>query len=111
MHQEHRLGVSEANLVTRKLKLEPCSQRELEIALQEIDQLYGLDSVAFDENKRMLRLAYDASRICIECVEEVLTRHSIDISHGWWNRFKEDHYRFVDQNIKDNAAKDPWSCH
>jgi hypothetical protein len=51
MHQEHRLGVTEANLVTRKLKLEPCSQRGLEIALQENDRLYGLDNVAFDDKE------------------------------------------------------------
>nr|WP_299246503.1 cation transporter [uncultured Halomonas sp.] len=106
-----RHGVSEAVLVIQDLKPESCDQRTLEDALQEIDHLYSLDSVVFDEKKRMLRLAYDALRICIECGEKILTRHSISISQGWWNRFKKDHYRFVDQNIKDNATKEPWSCH
>ncbi len=111
MHSKHRLGVNEVNLVKRKLKLEPSDHQILQQAVEEIDQLYGLDSVAFDEKNRILRLAYDATRICIECVEDILSKHNIAISQGWWNRFKEDHYRFVDQNIKDNAAQEPWSCH
>ncbi|HSH49810.1 MAG TPA: cation transporter [Halomonas sp.] len=111
MARKHRLGVREVTLVTRKLKLEPSDQQDLQSAIAEIDQLFGLDSVSFDDRKQMLRLAYDALRISIECIEEILTRYSIEISHGWWNRYKRDHYRFVDQNIKDNAAKEPWSCH
>ncbi len=111
MHSKHRLGVSKVNLVMRKLKLDPSDQQFLQQAIEEVDQLYGLDSVAFDEQKRMLRLAYDASRICIECVENILSKHGIVISQGWWNRFKEEHYRFVDQNIKDNIAHEPWNCH
>ncbi|SHF67809.1 hypothetical protein SAMN02745148_03266 [Modicisalibacter ilicicola DSM 19980] len=111
MPDKHRLGVSEANRVTRHLKLEPSDRQNRQSAIAEIDRLYGLDSVSFDESKRMLHLAYDASRLCIEDIESILSKCSIDISHGWWNRFKEENYRFVDQNIKDNAAKDPWSCH
>jgi hypothetical protein len=111
MRNEHRLGVSKVNLVFRHLKLEPSNQQDLHSAIAEIDHLYGLDKVSFDASKRMLNLAYDASRLCIEGIEKILARNSVEISHGWWNRFKEEHYRFVDQNIKDNAAKEPWSCH
>ncbi|MCD6007837.1 cation transporter [Halomonas sp. IOP_31] len=111
MPSEHRLGVNEVNLVIRKLKLKPGDQQDLQSAIAEIDQLFGLDKVSSDDSKRMLHLAYDASRLCIEGIEQILTRHGIEISQGWWNRFKEEHYRFVDQNIKDNAAKEPWSCH
>ncbi|WP_176475863.1 hypothetical protein [Halomonas salipaludis] len=51
------------------------------------------------------------SRLCLDCVEDILDKYAVEISRGWWNRFKEEHYRFVDQNIKDNAKKEPWSCH
>ncbi len=108
---EHRLGVSEVNLVTRKLKLEPCDQDELRVAMDEIDGLYGLERVTYDTEKHKLSMAYDATRLCIDHIEAILAWHAIEISHGWWTRFKEDHYRFVDQNIKDNASKEPWSCH
>ncbi|WP_280549196.1 MULTISPECIES: cation transporter [unclassified Halomonas] len=109
--QERRLGVSEVNLVTRKLKLEPCNEEALGLAIGEIDEVYGVDRVDYDTDKRRLSLAYDASRLCIDHIEAILDRHAIEISNDWWTRFKEDHYRFVDQNIKDNASKEPWSCH
>lgn len=111
MSREHRLGINANTLVTRKLRLETSDSQKLQQSIVEIDNLYGIDSVSFNNRKRTLCVSYDALRLCIECVEEILTRHGIEISQGWWNRFKEEHYRFVDQNIKDNAAKDPWNCH
>jgi len=46
---EHRLGVSEVSLVVRHLKLETTTKETLEQALAEIDQVYGIDAVSFDE--------------------------------------------------------------
>lgn len=111
MSRQHRLGINANTLVKRKIKIDKPNLQDLQQSIIEIDNLYGLDSVSFNDRKKTLCIAYDALRLSIECIEEILTRHSIEISQGWWNRFKEDHYRFVDQNIKDNAAKDPWNCH
>lgn len=110
-HREHRLGVSETTLVNRHLKLDSSDLIAIQAAVADIDGLYGLDSVSFDHKKRKLHLAYDASRLCLDCVKEILDKHAVEIGHDWWNRFKEEHYRFVDQNVKDNARKEPWSCH
>jgi len=110
-HREHRLGVSEVNLVTRHLKFYSSDLNAVHAAVADIDELYGLDSVSFDEKKRKLHLAYDASRLCLDCVEDILEKHAVEISRDWWSRFKEEHYRFVDQNVKDNAKQEPWSCH
>lgn len=111
-HKENRLGVSEINRVTRHLVLvTPINTTQLNAAIAEIDQLYGLDDVTFDEKSARLDFSYDASRLCIDCVEEVLEKHSIYPKHGWWTHFKEEYYRFVDQNVKDNAQHEPWSCH
>tara|TARA_R110001592_G_scaffold266597_1_gene532313 strand:- start:147 stop:503 length:357 start_codon:yes stop_codon:yes gene_type:complete len=109
--KEHRLGVSELNLVVRHLKLVPTEQQQLQDAITEIDQIYGLDAISFNEKKHILNLAYDASRICLDGIEDVLKQYNIEISHDWWTHFKEDYYKFVDQNIKDNAKHQPWSCH
>lgn len=109
--KEHRLGVSEVNLVVRHLKLEPIDHANLQVAITEIDQLYGLDDISFDEESHMLNLAYDASRICLEGIEDVLKKHGVKVSRDWWTHFKEGYYRFVDENIKDNARHEPWSCH
>lgn len=108
---EHRPGVAEVNLVVRHLELELIDIAKINAALEEIDQLYGLDGVTFDEKSLVLNLAYDASRLCIDGIEEVLKNHNIEVSHDWWTHFKESYYRFVDQNVKDNAAHQPWSCH
>lgn len=111
-HKEHRPGVSEANLVTRHLGLpRPVDTAKLDEAIAEIDQLIGLDEITFDDKSGKLNFAYDASRLCIDCVEEILTKHNIQPKQDWWTHFKEGHYRFVDQNIKDNARREPWSCH
>ncbi len=109
--KEHRLGVSEANLVNRHLKIETAPAESIRAAVAEIDEIYGMDSVAFDEKHYRLDLAYDASRLSIEDVEKVMTTHGLELSHGWWTQHKESNYRFVDQNVKDNAKHEPWSCH
>ncbi|WP_346796797.1 cation transporter [Halomonas sp. Bachu 37] len=110
-NKEHRLGVSEINLVTRHLKLDASDLEGVHAAVADIDKLFGLDNVSFDDKKRKLHLAYDATRLCLDCVEEILEKHAIELSHDWWTRFKEEHYRFIDQNVKDNAKHEPWSCH
>ncbi|SDJ17637.1 hypothetical protein SAMN04488540_105209 [Ferrimonas sediminum] len=107
----HRLGVSEVNLVVRHMKLVPCEKSSLEAAEEELDQLYGMDDISFDETSNVLNLAYDASRLCLDGIEEVLQKHGIKVSHDWWTRFKEGYYRFIDQNVKDHATHKPWSCH
>lgn len=39
MRNKHRLGVSEVNLVSRHLKLEPSKQQDLQRATDEVDRL------------------------------------------------------------------------
>jgi hypothetical protein len=109
--KEHRLGVDEVNLVVRHLKLLDSDESSIASAIAEIDEVYGLDGVSFDEDSNLLNLAYDASRTCIECIEEILEKYGIEISHDWWTTFKEGYYRYVDQNVKDNAKHEPFSCH
>ena len=108
---EHRLGVCEIHLVERHLKLEPCETEAIESAVAEIDGLFGLDCVSFDATSRVITLAYDATRLGLDNIEKVLDKHGVDIGHGWWTHFKENFYGFVDQNMKENAVHEPWSCH
>lgn len=110
-NSEHRLGVSEVNLVVRHIKLETIDQLKIKDAIAEIDQIYGIDGVSFDEKSHVLNLAYDASRTCIDHIEEILAKYEVVVSHDWWTRLKEGYFRFVDQNVKDNAKHTPVSCH
>lgn len=110
-NKEHRLGVSEVNLVVRHLKLEPTEPTKIEATIAEIDQLYGIDEVSFDEKSQLLSLSYDASRLCLDWIENSLKKHEVEVSHDWWTHFKEGYYKFVDENVKENAKHQPWSCH
>ena len=47
----------------------------------------------------------------IDGIEEVIRKHGADVHDDWWTHTKESYYKFVDQNVKDNAAHKPWSCH
>jgi hypothetical protein len=109
--REHRLGVDEVNLVKRNLRVIEPDSETISLAVKEIDEIYGLDAVSFDRVHHVLYVAYDATRICLDCVEEVLEKNRIEIDSGWWMHFKEEYYRFVDENIKDNANHEPFSCH
>lgn len=111
-NKEHRLGVSEVNLVNRHLGLlKPVNAENLSAAIAEIDQLYGLDEIVFEQKHAELTFSYDASRLCIQCVEDILANHAVQPKQDWWTQLKIDHYRFVDQNVKENAKHEPWSCH
>jgi hypothetical protein len=111
MNTGHRLGVEENSLVKRRLRVIAPNEIEMALAIAEIDGIYGLDEVSFDDVSSQLYVAYDASRICLDCIEDVLDKYEVKIYQGWWNHFKEEYYQFVDQNIKDNAKHVPHSCH
>lgn len=106
----HRQGVSEANRVVRHLKSDKSPEPILATAVAEIDQLCGMDEFSLAEQGTLIHLAYDATRVSIDAVEMILNRHGVKVGRGWWNHFKEGHYRFVDQNVKDNAAHVPTCC-
>lgn len=107
----HRLGINEANLVRRKIKLLQRDKEVVSPAVHEIDTIYGVDDVRFNPDSGRLTLEYDATRLNLDCVEEVLDRHGLEEDQGWWSRYRRSHYRFVDENIKDSALHEPFSCH
>ena len=57
------------------------------------------------------RYADEAVVRCRVAPTDVLKKHAVEVSHDWWTRFKTGYYRFVDDNVKDNAGHEPWSCH
>lgn len=108
---EHRVGVKEANLVTRNLRLSNVTNKNRNALLEEIDQLFGIDEASFNMEEQSIYLAYDATNLNLDGIEEVIRKHGADIHDDWWTHTKEDYYKFVDQNLKDNAEHKPWSCH
>jgi len=109
--KEHRLGVSEANLVIRHLRLVNPEPKNIEAVVNDIDQIYGVDGVSFDSESSVLNVAYDASRTCIDCIEGALNKNEVSRARDWWTNLKTNYYHYVDDNIKDNAKHEAWCCH
>ncbi len=108
---DHRVGVKEANLVVRNLRLQNVSAKNCESMMEEIDTLFGIDEALYSKEEASVYLAYDATHIDLNGIEDVIRKHGADIHDDWWTHTKESYYKFVDQNVKDNASHQPWSCH
>ena len=108
-HKKLGLSVPRVNLVVRHLRLENTTPQKIRSAIADIEQIYGLDALSFDQATQVMSLAYDASQIMIEGIEELLVQHGLETSHGWWTRFKEDYYRLIERSSKDDAQA-PANC-
>ncbi|NQY89587.1 MAG: cation transporter [Colwellia sp.] len=108
---DHRVGVKEFNLVTRNLRLSNVNDDNRAALMAEIDHLFGIDEAIFNTKEQSIYLAYDASNLNLDGIEDVIRKHGADIHNDWWTHTKEEYYKFVDQNVKDNATHTPWSCH
>ncbi|WP_076411619.1 hypothetical protein [Shewanella sp. UCD-KL12] len=103
----YRAGVKEENLVVRYLKLEGVTQDNKATIIARIDHVIGIESVSYDEASATLKMAYDATHCDLELFQQLIQEQGADLSHGMWTRVKEGYYKFVDQNVKDNAEHDP----
>ena len=107
---EHRPGVQEINLVYRYLKLEGVNSDNRGLIIEKINAVTGIESVEFDSEKSILTLSYDASHCSLEDFEQLLHECDVDTDNGLWTKIKEGYYKFIDQNVKDNAEHDPHCC-
>ncbi|MDX1301523.1 cation transporter [Photobacterium sp.] len=108
---KHRPGVNEVNCVERLIKIVGLTADNTAQLIAAIDSLQGMDQVSVDEKRSELIVIYDASHCNINLIEDVINGCGLRIADNWWSRMKGSYYQFVDQNVKDNAAHEPWSCH
>ncbi|WP_445946512.1 cation transporter [Shewanella sp.] len=108
---DHRVGVKEANLVVRNLRLSKVTDANRNALMEDVDHLFGIDEASFNATDSTIYLAYDATNINLDGIEDIIKKHGAAIHDDWWTHTKEEYYKFVDQNIKDNAEHVPWSCH
>ena len=108
---DHRVGVSEMNLVLRHLKLTNIDDDKINAIIFDIDASFGVDAVSFERAKQTLHVGYDATHCNLDGIENIIKINGADISHDWWTNFKEGYYQFVDENVRENAKHKPWSCH
>ena len=107
----HRPGVNAANLVIRHLKLESVDATRLREVEEELNALAGMDAVDIDADRGSIRLTYDATGVSLDAVEALLARHQLRLHHSRWTRFKYGYYRFIEQNVRDNAKHVHTCCH
>ena len=108
---EHRVGVTEVNLVIRKLQLKGLTEFNRAKILSEIDEAFGIDSVTLDLKEGLLLMAYDVTHITLDAIKLIIRKHGADSTDSWRGRLKEGYYKFVDQNMRDNKTHKPISCH
>ncbi len=108
---QHRVGVSEANLVFRKLKLVKLDQNNYASLYTEIDNIFGVDDVNLDSQTKQLSIAYDATHCNLAMIEKIMAKYGVFFANSWWNRLKVSYYKFVDQNLQDNANHQATCCH
>lgn len=106
----HKAGIHVAFLVKRKVKLTGLANQELVALTTEIESLKGIDQIEFDVERGLMKASYDASITNIDIILETLKQHSIEPSKGWWNRYKLDWDRQIDQNVRENAKHEPHCC-
>jgi hypothetical protein len=107
---EHRVGVTEVNLVIRKLQLKGLTEFNRAKIISEIDEAVGIENVTLDIKDGLLHVAYDVTHINLDAIKLVVVEHGAELSGGWWSHFKEGYYKFVDQNMKDNIKHKPSCC-
>ncbi|GAA0792047.1 hypothetical protein GCM10009109_21830 [Marinobacterium sediminicola] len=107
---EHKPGVKEVNLVSRKMRLVDVKAQAENALVEAVRQLFGMDRVVFDAPNATLYFDYDATHCSLDKVEGVIRNMGAKFDTGWWSRFKRSYYRFVDQNMKDNEAHEPHCC-
>ena len=95
---DHRVGVSEANLVVRHLKLVGITEDNIEAIIAGIDGTFGIDAVSFEDAKSTLHIGYDATHCNLDGIETIIRDNGADISDDFWTKMKEGYYQFVDEN-------------
>lgn len=106
----HKVGINEAFLVKRRLKLTGMTQQSVELAKLEVESLRGVDMVGLSVKSGRLSVSYDASITSISAILDILQSHDIKPVSDWWNRLKLSWDKQIDQNVRDNAKHVPHCC-
>ena len=108
---KHPPSVNENYLVKRSLKLEGNSDIPWDQIESEIDQRMGIDDVHLDKAGLSITISYDASFKSLEDIEKALDQNFLKTASDWCTGFKLSWYEYTDDNLKESARHEPWSCH
>ena len=106
----YRDGVNPGYLVKRKIGYQRQGQLSLDPVIVKLDALLGMQQVTHLEKKCTLVFSYDGSKLDIDQILEILVAANLTLKTGWWATRTLNHYRFIDQNVRDNAKHVPVCC-
>ncbi len=99
-----------ANQVTRHFRLKPLSEAAAALLVAALEAQTGVVWCRFDSARGQLSLCYDATLCYLEQIEATLAAQHASVRDSGWQRMRRRYYRFVDQNLRDNAAHQPHCC-
>lgn len=107
MTQSSRFSPDTPLTSTRKLRLQAMPDgNALKQLLQAIE---GVQAMELSGNR--LAVSYDVAHIDFGMLVQELNDGGFEIDEGsWWLRMRGNFYRFVDQNMRDNASYSPHCC-
>ena len=109
-NRTYRDGVNPGYVVTFKIRYQCLDQTSIAPALAKLDALLGMQQLTLLEKQSALVLKYDASKIDLDQILEMLSTFNITPKSGWWASRKLSHYRFINQNVRDNSKHVPVCC-
>lgn len=100
-------GVRQPYLVRRRLKLK--GEGDCQALVAVLAEELGVQEARCEGER--LWLAYDAVNFQLERLAELLIPWDLALADKGWAGLRLGYYRFLDQNIRDNATHEPWCCH
>lgn len=87
-------------LVRRQLKIGRNDYGNILKAVEAIKCLGGVDDVYYEKESRRLHFFYEPHQTSLVDIEAILQQNQIALERGWWNDFKEKHYRLSDKKLQ-----------
>lgn len=79
---DHKVGVSEANLVLRHLKLININEVKVSAIIHDIDATFGVDAVSFENEKTTLHVGYDATHCDLDGIENIVKINGVNTPYN-----------------------------
>lgn len=95
--------------VNRRIAVASGSPEQLHQAIQRLREMAPVIDVELDRQNR-LHVVYDASRLGMREIESLLGNSGITSGNGLWSNLKQEWYRFLDDNARDNARSGGGAC-
>lgn len=95
--------------VERRIPLAAVAMGQLQEAVRQLRAMEPVNDAQVDKRGR-LRIAYDASRIGLREIEEMLDESGIARATGFWPKLRLAWYRYLDENARANARSGSGAC-